>query len=172
MRRPNNMSVLDTLHWYGWDEVDTGLNEPCWVWRGPKHQAGYGNIRTKTEDGRITFVRAHRVALAQSGIDVPRELHVLHECDNPPCINPHHLRLGTDADNSQDKVDRGRQGRSQGRSGELNPRHKLTEQQVLEITLILAGGDTPQRYIAATYGVSQNTISKIKLGRMWNDRAL
>lgn len=71
----------------------------CWEWQGRLNQAGYGEL------GRHT--RAHRVSYALHKSD-PQGLCVLHKCDNPPCVNPEHLFLGTRKDNNQDRVKKGR----------------------------------------------------------------
>lgn len=169
-RSPNNLSPEDRLNWYGWTVVqrDTPYAEgPCWEWNGPKHSCGYGNIRTKTPDGRQTFARAHRVSLEVFlGYQIARNLHVLHSCDNPPCVNPRHLRTGTDTDNTQDRVSHNRHRSGKPMVGEKNPVSKLTETNVQEIRERLAKGETQTR-VGRLYGVSQSAVSKIVTGRAW-----
>lgn len=76
----------------------------CWVWCGPQGHNGYGMF---WNDGRS--VRAHRLSLEMStGKRIPTGMLVLHKCDNPPCVNPDHLFLGTHHDNAIDAVNKGR----------------------------------------------------------------
>jgi hypothetical protein len=85
-----------------WGNVD---KEPdgCWVWKGTRNPKGYGRISVSgRQDG------THRVAYRLAHGEIPDGLVVRHRCDNPPCINPAHLEVGTPADNSRDMVERGR----------------------------------------------------------------
>jgi len=95
----------------------------CWEWLANKNKKGYGRLWV---DGRNVF--AHRVSWVIHRGPVIDEWHVLHRCDNPSCVNPKHLFLGTLADNI---IDRCRKGRSA--LGERNGNSKLTIKQVLEI---------------------------------------
>lgn len=132
----------------------------CWVWRGHKNADGYGifyRTRTKAE-------KAHRVAYELLEGAIPDGLQVLHHCDNPACVRPGHMFLGTQPDNMADMVQKGRQRIP---NGEINPRAILTEEQVKAIR-----ADTRyHRDIAADYGVCQATISHIKNGRNWRNQA-
>lgn len=72
----------------------------CWEWQGPRNTEGYGTIK---------HYRAHRVSWMLANAElIPEEMHVRHSCDNPPCVNPLHLSLGTHQDNMNDRRDRGR----------------------------------------------------------------
>lgn len=87
-----------------WSKVAVGDVRSCWPWRGAM-RGGYGLFRI----GQRVF-SAHRVAFAFSrGRRAPAGLVVMHACDNPPCCNPRHLRLGTKADNNRDRDAKGRQ---------------------------------------------------------------
>ncbi len=78
---------------------------PCWVWTGYTLKR-YGRLRTKRG---TPWVFAHRLAyMTAHGVDLPKEVLVLHHCDNPPCCNPAHLRPGTNAENHRDMEIRGR----------------------------------------------------------------
>lgn len=85
-----------------WGNVEKDANG-CWNWRGARYRKGYGRISI---DGRQ--VAAHRTAYRLAHGEIPDGLVVRHRCDNPPCINPDHLEVGTAADNSRDMVERGR----------------------------------------------------------------
>src|SRR4030095_15726266 len=78
--------------------------ETCWTWIGSLHSAGYGIINRR----RDTAIRAHRVSYEMAFGPIPEGLHVLHHCDNPPCVRPDHLFLGTAVDNVNDMMAKGR----------------------------------------------------------------
>jgi hypothetical protein len=142
-----------------WSKVDQRGPEDCWLWTGAKNEHGYGVMRP---EGRRTgpTVKSHRVSLTLAGVDI-EGLVVRHSCDNPPCVNPAHLSVGTKADNSADMVARGRSPRG-SRSGAS----KLTESQVVEIRARCAAGQL-HRVVAADYGVSRVTITNIATGKTW-----
>jgi hypothetical protein len=96
----------------------------------------------------------HRFAVGA----VPAGLHMLHRCDNPPCVNPAHLFLGTNQDNMTDKV-------AKGRSAMFKLR-KLTDQQVAEIEARWAAGGIRQGELAAEYGISRPGIKSGKRYRI------
>lgn len=89
-------------------------NSGCWLWLGPIDPNGYGRISKRT----FGFILAHRYAKHEAGNDV-KGVCVLHRCDNPICVNPDHMFLGTNKDNSQDMV---RKGRARGRFSAKNIR--------------------------------------------------
>lgn len=87
-----------------WPKVDqTGGPDACWPWMACRNRHGYGKVGV----GGIS-VTAHRAVWELANGPIPAGLHVLHRCDNPPCVNPAHLFLGTNADNVEDKVRKGR----------------------------------------------------------------
>ena len=92
------MTPLEKLH--ARTEIDPS---GCHIWRGSRTAGGYGRI---SFNGREMY--AHRLAAAEAFGMFDQRLVVLHECDNPPCVNPEHLRLGTQADNIRDMAAKGR----------------------------------------------------------------
>ena len=130
----------------------------CWNWNKYREFWGYGVIKV---DHKVEL--AHRVAYKYLVGDFPQELCVLHRCDNPTCINPDHLFLGTNADNVKDKVSKGRQSSIEGFKGEDHPCVKLTEEQVRHIRT----KEMPQSKYARLYNVTQSMISNIQLRKAW-----
>lgn len=84
-----------------WAKATSG--DGCWEWMGPRVGIGYGSFWA---NGKT--VRAHRLAWELVNGPIPTGLSVLHRCDNPPCVRPDHLFIGTNADNSKDMVQKGR----------------------------------------------------------------
>lgn len=129
----------------------------CWLWRGFKDVHGYGDFAVSTN----IRMPAHRFALATREVVEPRR-HVLHSCDNPSCVNPDHLRQGTQAENMSDACERNRIAR-----GTRHGAHKLDDSQVQAIRLAAAAGEI-QWQIADRFGVSQMTVSDIVRRRTWS----
>ena len=130
-------------------------SDGCWIWRGGKNGYGYGIFLLPGE----VPVRAHRYAYERVHGPIPEGMVVMHSCDNPPCVNPAHLSLGTRDDNNQDKKRKGRHPH-----GDVHHWTKLSEQQVREIRRLLAAG-MKQKDIAVMYGADQSTISNIRTGK-------
>jgi hypothetical protein len=137
---------------------------PCWVWTAYRDEKGYGRLMV---DGKI--VRAHRVAWSLRNGPVPEGLHVLHECDYRACVNPQHLHPGTDQQNNDEKVARGRQSHA-GHPGEKNPSAKLSIEQVRDAFSRRDGGET-QGAIAAHFGVSRSAIQLVLARKTWRGAA-
>lgn len=87
-----------------WEKVDTSDILGCWLWKARKIATGYGQFQVS----RGVWKYAHRLAYEIRYGHIDPALDVLHSCDNPPCVNPSHLRQGTHADNMADKVAKGR----------------------------------------------------------------
>ena len=147
-------------HLSNYVETDTG----CWEFQGGRSPDGYGNISIAKvyNTNRCDTYRAHRLSYYYYTLVDPASLLVRHDCDNPCCINPAHLRLGTPADNVRDCVERGRKPR-----GEKHWCSKLTEEDVIAMKNRLREGKETQAKIAKDFGVSPQTINHIHLGRYW-----
>lgn len=126
----------------------------CWNWTTSR-RAGYGSIWV---DGKNR--RAHRVSYELHHGDIKDGLYVCHRCDNPVCVNPEHLFLGTSAENS---ADRDAKGRHITHRGSDNVSAKLTEEDVIAIR----ASDGKGIVLAAYYGVSPSRISEIRTGKKW-----
>lgn len=131
----------------------------CWEWIGAQTPKGYGFMKIpKTRRQEY----AHRVSYMAFNGKVPEGRHVLHRCDNPPCVNPAHLFLGDHHDNHMDMKAKGRH-----LYGERNTEAVLTEVSVRKIKELLATGEA-QSKIALLFGVCQMTISRINTGKRWS----
>lgn len=137
-----------------WNQVDKGGG--CWLWTGSRSHRGYGQFCTTYEGHK--FWKAHRFSWYIHNGEIPKGMYVLHTCDNPWCVNPEHLWLGTHAENQIDKVNKMRH-----QHGERVHTAKLTEGQVLEIL----ASDERYEDIAVRYSIHPGHVSKIKTGRAW-----
>ena len=133
----------------------------CWNWTKYVMPEGYGQIQEQNYHGKIAKVtRAHRVSWMLYRGKIPKGLWVLHKCDNPRCVNPDHLFLGTHQDNMDDMA---RKGRRVIQYGEKANRAKLTEEDVLEIRK----DKRSYHKIAQDYGVGDTTIRMAKIRKTW-----
>lgn len=129
----------------------------CWEWAGRRNKQGYGQLGTftATHGGPREHLSAHRASWIAHHGPIPDGMHVCHKCDNPPCVNPEHLFLGTPRDNVTDMKKKGR----------AVVATKLTDDQVRDIRQHLARGVTP-RELATLYDVNPETIRGIRRGRI------
>ncbi|MEX3914829.1 HNH endonuclease signature motif containing protein [Paraburkholderia sp. BR10872] len=130
----------------------------CWIWMFYTNSDGYGKIWW---DGKSNS--SHRTSYLSFVGPIPSGLLVCHRCDIPECCNPHHLFLGTDLENTRDKIKKGRFRAGTPQRGEQNVTARWTDEQILAIR---ADTDS-QRVIAKKYGTSQGAISQIKNGKIW-----
>lgn len=140
-----------------WSRIEVNESSSCWEWQGPVNRKGYGSINGHYP--RREFV--HRLSWMWSKGEIPTDLCVLHKCDNPRCVNPEHLFLGSLIDNA---LDRDRKGRCQ--HGETHYISKLTENQVREIRR-LRGLGILYSTLVRKFKVSMSTIEDILMGRTW-----
>jgi hypothetical protein len=153
-------SLVTTTEFKFWKGIGRKTESGCILWKG-RTTKRYGTI----EGG----LRAHRVSYELFIGPIPDGMCVLHRCDNPPCINPNHLFVGTHADNINDKVSKGRQSR-----GEKQWEAKLTEDQVREIRLLYASSPGVKKKrngvvirLSEQFGVHCHTIISIAKYRLW-----
>jgi hypothetical protein len=135
-----------------------GGPDECWEWTGGCDEDGYGNLWV---DG--TQKRASRLAWEYAtGTPPGHGILVCHQCDNPPCVNPAHLFLGTILDNNRDKMAK---GRWRGTSDPWTHVRRLTDEQVAEIRAIGNPYRGARRELAERYGVSQQHVAAIQKGQ-------
>jgi hypothetical protein len=147
-----------------WSRAKFNVFNGCWEWTRSRTSFGHGVMKNRFYGTPI----AHRIAWMLTFGQIPTGLAVLHNCDNPCCINPSHLRLGTWADNAQDRESRGRGG---NHKGERNGRAILNADAVRSIRAEHAS--IPRRggrmQLAAKYGVTWVAIAAIIQGRTWKN---
>ena len=133
----------------------------CWRWTAFVDKKGYGQVGY-WDNGKTVTYRAHRVAYMISRGTIPPGLLVLHSCDNPRCVRPDHLRLGTLSDNVQDMLQKRRNNPPIGDRG----RHSLSNDDVRTIRLLYRTGIL-QADLATQFGVHNAQISKIVNRKQW-----
>lgn len=132
----------------------------CWNWRGAKNGYGYGYVNV---DGRK--VGAHRIAWIFTHGSIPEGMFVCHSCDNPKCVNPSHLWLGTHV---QNMADRNSKGRNKRMSGENHGQAKLTRAGVQEMRGLRVGGAS-WGALARKFGVTRQQAKRVCMGINWKD---
>lgn len=166
-----------------WSRVDMSVGpDACWPYTGKRDSDGYGQVRyagRRPHASRVAYIFTHGA--------IPGELQVLHRCDNPPCCNPAHLFLGTNADNMTDKARKGRcnprctVGLLRGNpSTQFKPGHvavgdrgvrtaaKLTTEQVLAARSRYAAGGVTERQLASEYGIGKSAMHDLLSGKNWH----
>jgi hypothetical protein len=119
----------------------------CWLWLGSIATTGYGKSHYRGRE-----ISAHRLSYLLFVGEIPAGLHILHSCDERSCVNPQHLRAGTNADNVEDALKRFRVG-------------KLAKHQIQSIKQ----DPRSTRAIGAEYGISSTQVSAIKRGLVWQN---
>lgn len=123
----------------------------CWIWPGPYGMNQYGSMMI----GGIRTQATHLIIELQTKRPIPEGKEVCHICDNPPCINPDHLFIGTHKENLFDAASKGRR------------LYKLSDEKAKEIRALYAKGGESERSLAKKYGVARTTISLLLKGRTW-----
>lgn len=153
-RTPSGMPLADRLRFY------TSINaDGCHVWTGYVDAYGYGCIRVQKKT--IGCHRAAWTAFISDG-PIPSGIEVCHSCDNPACINPAHLFLGTHQDNMNDMMMKRRH------SPHFGERHGMSKLRVSDVREIKSS-DTKACILAERFNVSRPTISAIRRGLTWKD---
>jgi len=149
-----------TLEERFWEKVDKSGD--CWEWTASTSNCGYGNIYC---DGTMSL--AHRVAWEINIGVIPEGACVCHTCDNPSCVNPNHLFLGTHVDNMRDMSNKGRANRKPINQGEDQHKSKLTKGMVKMIRKYYKAGGCTQAWLALVYGVTQGNVASVINYKTW-----
>jgi hypothetical protein len=150
-----------------WAKVDKSAGPGgCWLWMASTNNTGYGQT---WKDGHKA--KAHRIAWEFCLGPIPTGMLVCHHCDNPICVNPAHLFLGTVADNARDMAAKGRSAfqahPERAPHGERHWGAKLTETQVGAIRSAYAEGGVTQQELSLRYGVNESAINEIIHRKAW-----
>lgn len=145
-----------------WMKVDKNTPNSCWEWTSNKNNKGCGLFKVNAAVGNRL---AHRLSYRDAKGPIPKDALVLHSCDNPACVNPSHLRLGSHKMNAADRETRQRHPH-RPMVGEKNAFSKLSNQQVIAIRKACVSGETREA-IAAAYNLSPLSIHDITSGKSW-----
>lgn len=142
-----------------WDRIDKSNQDVCWEWKSHKNSDGYGSMKIFGQEQK-----AHRISWTLHYGDIPDGMCVCHTCDNPGCVNPHHLWLGTHTENM---VDKSRKGRV---DGERNPNSKIDDETAKRIVREYENGIFSQAEIARKEKLSTGQVCKIIHGKSRNQK--
>jgi hypothetical protein len=129
----------------------------CWEWSGKRSRKGYGRL-VRRINGKHSYWQAHRVVYSSLFGAIGPGLLVCHRCDNPPCVNPDHLFLGTAADNLNDCIRKGRRPMTAATRPEGNPKAKLSPTRAKEMKHAILSGRLTQVAASKEYGISRSSI--------------
>lgn len=148
-----------------WEKVDKKSDSECWNWLGQTTKGGYGKVRFmggRYYAHRVIYFITNPGAINLNAPKVDRDTvgFLLHKCDNPPCVNPNHLRVGSQLDNIRDRDSKNRHADF---SGHKNPRSKFTAEQVLEMKQQYKNGKTAL-LLSKEQNVSYSCMKKLLRG--------
>ena len=130
----------------------------CWIWTGCTNSFGHGRIRKHP----FTYY-SHRISYEIHYGKIPEGLFVCHHCDNPSCVRPDHLFLGTQLDNLRDC-----KSKKRNNFGEKVPNHKLTWKSVDEMRELILKDNPTTAFLSRKYGVHPRTIRNVRNKDTWN----
>ncbi len=131
----------------------------CHVWKASTRGKGYGQFKLNYKN-----TSAHRVAYELAYGPIPESMHVCHKCDNPPCVNPKHLWLGTNEENIEDKSNKGRYNAARGSD---NGSAKVTEKMAIKIRWLYSTGKHTQTRLATRFNISRGAVGQLIRKETW-----
>lgn len=154
-----------------WSKVDKRSDDECWNWVAATNPKGYGTFHNNIRGNKKT--NAHQVSWILHYGEIPDGMCVCHHCDNPSCVNPKHLFLGTIQENFLDMYNKGRHnfgvrfGKEHAQHGTQSKFNKLSEDDVRMIRSLIKTKKYSKRKISRMFGVSHGLINNIDYGRKW-----
>lgn len=155
----SKLNLITDEKQYILDRIEINKETGCWEWTGTCFFSGYARAGLYSRKGKKYSQHANRMSYVVFKGDIPENMYVCHSCDNPKCVNPDHLFLGTPKDNAIDMKNKRR-----SLSGEKHPNSKLTEHDALEIRK----SKRSKEFLSEKYGVSVYTIRDVLIRRTWN----
>jgi len=155
-------NITDTDYQRFWSKVKIPQDyiNDCWIYQGGTNQDGYAAFQVKVslKGHKISYIYYH------NKIVPPKGMCVCHNCDNPICVNPNHLFLGTHQDNMDD---RSRKGRTHRHIGETNGRAKLVEQEVIDIRKLYDSKKFSVMDLSKMYGLGWTAMDHLVKRKTW-----
>jgi hypothetical protein len=146
-----------------WRSVDKKSNDECWQWIASINNKKYGILGAGGKGGKSLF--AHRYSYELHNGKIPDGMFVMHKCDNPSCVNPNHLLVGTPKDNTQDALSKNRL-KTIFLNGENHPNCKLS---INDVKYIKSHNEIKSIELANMFNVSPQTICDIRKNRKWRN---
>jgi hypothetical protein len=146
------------------EKVNKNTETGCWEWTAAKYRGGYGHFRRKV-DGKWKMEKTHRFAYEIHNEQFDKSLIVCHKCDNPSCVNPDHLFLGTPMDNVQDKMKKGRFKVIR------NPKHRLLNLEIAKAIRQDHSNGLSYEELQSKYSTSKQQVSRIVRNEIWKEGA-
>lgn len=158
----NKMRQLRPLAERFWEKVDRRDKEECWEWTGGTDSHGYGTLQIGTHDKPFPG-KAHRISYELHYGSIPDGMLVCHKCDNPPCVNPNHLFVGSYSDNIEDCYAKNRRDAppGHGKIGEDHPSSHFSNEQVLRWREDFPKSGMTMTSFAELHGIPRNTMVSI-----------
>jgi len=146
-----------------WRRINKSGPNGCWIWIGGRNARGYGNLGEGPRCGKT--LAAHRVSWMLTNGPIPNGKSVLHKCDNPPCVNPDRLFLGTQLDNMRDRSAKGRAPTGDSNAmRRLRPESKLRAIRIKEAYI---NGNKNQHELAREFNVDPSFVCLIVNEKRW-----
>lgn len=148
------LSAVNDLPGIFWQNVNPGGADECWIWRGYINTGGYGGLKyaqKQVQAHRVSYEIHHDVALLDEQI-------LMHSCDNPPCVNPAHLSIGSYLANVRDMLDKGRGAHQVAKTAGTKVRRTTSAEEIQQWRVMRAGGASYVT-IAKAFGTTDGTVS-------------